>query len=85
MQPPLQCFRDIPAASRLSLAFGAFGMTSTGSTSTDFTSRPTCPEIRSDCDIMANLRQRTETDDPELLAQVFRTAVSKARELRWIV
>ena len=31
------------------------------------------------------LRQRTETDDPELLAQVFRTAVSKARELGWIV
>ena len=39
MQPPLQCFRDIPAASRLTLAFGVFGMTSTGSTSTDFTSR----------------------------------------------
>ena len=32
-----------------------------------------------------NLRQRTETDDPELLAQVFRTAVNKARELGWIV
>ena len=30
------------------------------------------------------LRQRTETDDHELLAQVFRTAVSKARELGWI-
>ena len=31
------------------------------------------------------LRQRTETNDPELLAQVFRTAVNKARELGWIV
>ena len=31
------------------------------------------------------LRQRTKTDDHELLAQVFRTAVNKARELGWIV
>ena len=31
------------------------------------------------------LRQRTKTDDQELLAQVFRTAVNKARELDWIV
>ena len=30
------------------------------------------------------LRQRTETDDHELLAQVFRAAVNKARELGWI-
>ena len=30
------------------------------------------------------LRQRTKTDDHELLAQVFRAAVKKARELRWI-
>jgi hypothetical protein len=27
------------------------------------------------------LRQRTKTDDHELLAQVFRTAVKKAREI----
>ena len=31
------------------------------------------------------LRQRTETDDHQLLTQVFRTAVSKTRELGWIV
>ena len=31
------------------------------------------------------LRQRTETDDHELLAKVFRAAVNKARELGWIV
>ena len=31
------------------------------------------------------LRQRTKTDDHELLAQVFRAAVNKARELGWIV
>ena len=30
------------------------------------------------------LRQRTETDDHQLMAQVFRTAVNKARELDWI-
>jgi hypothetical protein len=30
------------------------------------------------------LRQRTETDDYELLAQVFRAAANKARELGWI-
>ena len=32
-----------------------------------------------------SLRQRTNTDDHELLAQVFRAAVNKARELGWIV
>ena len=31
------------------------------------------------------LRQRTETDDHGLLAQAFRAAVNKSRELGWIV
>jgi hypothetical protein len=31
------------------------------------------------------LRSRTDTDDYELLAQVWQAAVSKARELGWIV
>ena len=31
------------------------------------------------------LRERTRTDDHELLDEAFRTAVAKARELGWIV
>ena len=31
------------------------------------------------------LRERTKTDDDELLAEAFQAAVSKARELGWIV
>ena len=31
------------------------------------------------------LRERTKTDDHEMLDEAFRTAVAKARELGWIV
>ncbi|MGC1347157.1 MAG: hypothetical protein WA863_13915 [Methyloceanibacter sp.] len=31
------------------------------------------------------LRERTRTDDHEMLDEAFRTAVAKARELGWIV
>ena len=31
------------------------------------------------------LRERTKTDDQELLAEAFQAAVAKARELGWIV
>jgi hypothetical protein len=31
------------------------------------------------------LRQRTKTDDDELVAEAFQAAVAKARELGWIV
>ena len=31
------------------------------------------------------LRERTKTDDDELVAEAFQAAVSKARELGWIV
>jgi hypothetical protein len=31
------------------------------------------------------LRERSKTDDDELLADAFQTAVAKARELGWIV
>ena len=31
------------------------------------------------------LRERTKTDDHELLAEAFQAAVAKARELGWIV
>lgn len=31
------------------------------------------------------LRERTKTDDDDLLAEVFQAAVAKARELGWII
>jgi hypothetical protein len=31
------------------------------------------------------LRQRTKTDDHELLVEAWKAAINKARELRWIV